>query len=429
MHIKTLQPEIKSLNYLIVAYDISKYKHNFYTHFTIDSESMESEGEIKSPMKSVISHFEDLVKLKETYNFHGVQIVCEPTGGYEKALLRKAREFGFLTQYVSGEATNKAKVIESNDSGKNDQKDARVIHMLAAQGKTLSCTESHDHYGELKFYNRKYEDLSLEAARRKNRINSLVEELFPDISITARQLYNKTMQCVIDTYKLNPYVIANLEWEVFLDVITACYGRKLSKVAAALLERVWRASLSSRLNIMPDWKSNALAEELENSYRLWTAIEDRKKAYKDKMITLVEKTEEWQQVNKAPVSAFMFSRILAESGSWKAYPGIRQLMRYAGLNLREKQSGTYQGQVRLSKKGNSLMRKCLGQMVFSCLVKKKRLYGDFYRQKKEKRNGFYALTCVMRKALRMLFGTYQSGAGYQGQRVFDQTFETNKAAA
>ena len=429
MQIKTLQPEIKSLNYLIVAYDISKYKHNFYTHFTIDSESMESEGEIKSPMKSVISHFEDLVKLKETYNFHAVQIVCEPTGGYEKALLRKAREFGFLTQYVSGEATNKAKVIESNDSGKNDQKDARVIHMLATQGKTLSCTESHDHYGELKFYNRKYEDLSLEAARRKNRINSLVEELFPDISITPRQLYNKTMRCVIDNYKLNPYVIANLEWEVFLEVITASYRRKLSKVAAALLERVWRASLSSKLNIMPEWKSNALAEELENSYRLWTALEDRKKAYKDKMITLVEKTEEWQQVNKAPVSAFMFSRILAESGSWKAYPGIRQLMRYAGLNLREKQSGTYQGQVRLSKKGNSLMRKCLGQMVFSCLVKKNRLYSEFYRQKKEKRNGFYALTCVMRKALRMLFGTYQSGAGYQGQRVFDQPFETNKAAA
>jgi len=147
------------------------------------------------------------------------------------------------------------------------------------------------------------------------------------------------------------------------------------------------------------------------------------------MSALVEKTDEWQQVKNAPVTAFMFSRILAESGSWKGYPGIRQLMRYAGLNLREKQSGTYQGQVKLSKKGNSLMRKCLGQMVFSGLIKKNRLYGDFYRQKKAKRNGFYALTCVMRKVLRMLFGTYKSQAGFQGERVFDQSFETNKISA
>ena len=429
MQIKTLKPEIKSLNYLIVAYDISKYKHNFYTHFTIGSESMESEGEIKSPVKTVISHFENLEKLKETYNFHGVLIVCEPTGGYEKSLLRKAREFGFLTQYVSGEASNKAKVIESNDSGKNDKKDARVIHMLATQGKTLTCTESHDIYGELKFYNRKYEDLSLEAARRKNRISSLVEELFPDISIRSKQLYNKTMKCVIETYKLNPYVIATLKWEVFLEAIRACYGRKLNKAAANLLEQVWRASLSSKLNVISTWKSDALAEELETSYRLWTMTEERKQAYKDKMSALVEQTEEWQQVQEAPITAFMFSRLLAESGPWKGYPGIKQLMRYAGLNLREKQSGTFQGQVKLSKKGNSLMRKCLGQIAFSGLIKENALYGDFYRQKKEKRNGFYALTCVMRKALKMLFGTYKSQAEFQGQRVFDQSFEINKASA
>ena len=63
--------------------------------------------------------------LAEQEGFHGVCVICEPTGGYEKLLLRKAREFGFFTEYVNGEATNKAKVIDSSNSGKNDQKDAR----------------------------------------------------------------------------------------------------------------------------------------------------------------------------------------------------------------------------------------------------------------------------------------------------------------
>ena len=429
MHIKTLKPDIKSLNYLIVAYDISKHKHNFFTHFNVGSASMKSEGEVKSSMKEVTAHFERLEEIKETYGFNGVRIVCEPTGAYEKTLLRKAREFGFFTQYVSGEATHKAKVIESNDAGKNDKKDARVIHMLAVQGKTLTCSERNDIYGQLKFFNRRYEDYSLEAARRKTRINSLIEALFPDSSLTAKQLYMKVIICVVKVYNLNPYIIAEIDWESFLMSITEAYGRTLGKAALKLLRNVWEASLNSKLNIIPVWKSNALAEEVEFAYHLWEKAETMKAIYKKEMTELVDQTEEWKKVKDTPVTAFMFSRLLAESGPWENYPGINQLMRYAGLNLREKQSGTYSGQVKLSKKGNSLMRKCLGQMAFSGLVRKGRLYGEFYQKKKEKRNGFYALTCVMRKALKMLFGTYKSHAVFQQDRVFNQKIQLEKIPA
>ena len=147
------------------------------------------------------------------------------------------------------------------------------------------------------------------------------------------------------------------------------------------------------------------------------------------MVELVEQTEEWQSIEGVPVSSFMFSRILAESGTWKDFSGINQLMRYAGLNLKERSSGTYQGQIRISKKGNSLMRKGLGQMVFSGLIKKGRLYHEIYTKKKEKRNGFYALTCVMRKTLKMLYETYKSQQQFQPSRVFSQKQLNDKISA
>lgn len=58
-------------------------------------------------------------------------MVCEPTGGYERKLLRTARRLGHTTAYVNSEHVAKASVIESGDTGKTDPMDARVISMIA----------------------------------------------------------------------------------------------------------------------------------------------------------------------------------------------------------------------------------------------------------------------------------------------------------
>ena len=52
-------------------------------------------------------------------------------------------------------------------------------------------------------------------------------------------------------------------------------------------------------------------------------------------------------------------------------------MKFAGLNLREKKSGQFTGQVHLSKKGRSSLRAVLGEAVFG-MVKKSAAYGGYY---------------------------------------------------
>ena len=210
-----------------MAYDVSKNKHNYYTSFSVGRENKESEGEMPNKTKSIIKHFTDVRDLADTNGFHGVIVVCEPTGGYEKVLLRIAKTYGFFVNYVNGEATSKAKVIESNDSGKNDEKDARVIHMLAKMGATLSCNIRSDEYGELKYHNAQYEDCSRDGARMKNRVNHLRECLFPDLGITSSQLYSKVVACVVDKYSLNPYLISEERYEDFRKSIEELYPRKM----------------------------------------------------------------------------------------------------------------------------------------------------------------------------------------------------------
>ena len=138
------------------------------------------------------------------------------------------------------------------------------------------------------------------------------------------------------------------------------------------------------------------------------------------MIDVLKQTNEYERLKDTPVIDFMLSRLIAETGSWSDYDDISQLFRYGGMNLIEKQSGTYNGCLKLSKKGNSLMRKIMGQITFSTFIKKGALYADFYQKQKAKKGGFYGLACVMRKSLTMMFGLYKSNTEFNAERVFNQ---------
>jgi hypothetical protein len=113
------------------------------------------------------------------------------------------------------------------------------------------------------------------------------------------------------------------------------------------------------------------------------------------------------------------ARLLGETGPLGDFASWRMLMRYAGLNIRMRQSGRYQGQNKISKKGRPLLRKVLQHIVLP-LVREKCLYGSYYARKKEqeKMPGNKAMTCVSRHFLKKFQGWYRSGEALNRERFF-----------
>ena len=111
------------------------------------------------------------------------------------------------------------------------------------------------------------------------------------------------------------------------------------------------------------------------------------------------------------------ARILAETGPLSDFTSWRMLLRYAGLNIQMRQSGQYRGHYRISKKGRPLLRKILGQVVFS-LVRQTGLYGDYYHRKRLSMPGPKAVVAVMRHFLRKLHGWYRSEQAFDAKRHF-----------
>ena len=80
--------QVKSKNLLNIAVDVSKDELNVYSE--IGSVKIQC---IQDLFPNTISDIENKLKeyiaLAQLNNYDNIQVVCEPTGGYEKKLLRK----------------------------------------------------------------------------------------------------------------------------------------------------------------------------------------------------------------------------------------------------------------------------------------------------------------------------------------------------
>lgn len=174
---------------------------------------------------------------------------------------------------------------------------------------------------------------------------------------------------------------------------------------------------------MPGGYVQVLEEYLYDRLEDYFSVLERKEKITEQMVTILNKLRQDDPLIPPPtpkvISDKNLARLLAETGPLSDFENWRKLMRYAGLNLRTRQSGTFQGQNKISKKGRRLLRKVL-QAIALPLVRRGYLYGDYYHKKKDetKMPGNKAMTVVARHLLRKIYGWYRSGVAFDEKRFF-----------
>ena len=110
--------------------------------------------------------------------------------------------------------------------------------------------------------------------------------------------------------------------------------------------------------------------------------------------------------------------ILAETNGFALFTGSRQLVSYCGYDVVENQSGTHTGKTRISKKGNSRIRRILHMPAF-CVVRYsegnepfRRLYDRTLQRHGHKMKSYVA---VQKKLLVLIYSLWKSGKAYDPQ--------------
>jgi hypothetical protein len=414
MYIKTIKSKNACENKLNLAFDVGKEKLDLYTEVAdhslqdcFDNHTLVIEQKLQEYHQIAINA-----------GYTGINVIAEPTGVYHNKLFRIANKMGAKTAIVNPESVYKFKVIESNDTGKTDRKDCRVIFLLAKFDKTLIHRDINKEYHILRHLHAQYIDLENTYVGLRCKIYSLLEELFPDYSLSLNFIYSNSGRQMVKGFNANPYKIVKYGYSYFYKKMK----KNAPRIRRTTLEKLYRdAQISVKYQLNPFYVT-ILESHFKTLWDDYIFTESNKYEVKLKMEDCYEQLRLSDPALPYPVkgviSKFRIAQILAETGPLSDFKSVNQLLRYAGINMRECQSGNYTGQNHISKKGRANLRRVLGYIVLP-LVKKKALFGVNYHKKRDQgMPGNKAMVAMMRKFLKVFYGWYNSNEPFDIDRIF-----------
>ena len=132
-------------------------------------------------------------------------------------------------------------------------------------------------------------------------------------------------------------------------------------------------------------------------------IKDIEQELKEKVSSDAYVSERLSKVLTIPGVGFITAvTIIAETQGFDNFTSLRQLWSYAGYDVQQKQSGKYKGKTKISKKGNSHIRRAMygpAMAIIRCSQTYKRFYEELVERKGNK---MLALTAVQRKVLGLI---------------------------
>jgi transposase len=417
MYLKT--EKVNKKEKLLVAFDISKDKLDFHTeHTDLQGKIICWEDSFANQSDTIISKLGEISRYSMERGYKGLHVVCETTGGYEMKLLRLARQQGHGTSYVSGESVSKYKMVESNDTGKTDEKDPRVMMVLAKLDKVLSCRHLSGEYLLLRECNRMYDNELKACSQIKGQLHFVLQDLFCDYSFKKDFLYDRSGRALVKHFHCSPYRIVSAGYGPFFKQMKEANKR----IRNMTIKRLWENAQSSQLHCLEAAQVLLLEEHLLNLWEEFLLHEARLERIRQQMIDLYVSLRQKGACVPAPekglMNEFHIARILGETGPVQDFPNANMLIRYAGLNLCERRSGRYKGLVRISKKGRSGLRNVLSLAILA-LVKKTALFGQYYHAKKAAgMQGSKIMVAVMRKFLKVFYAMSKPNAQFNAQRLF-----------
>ena len=390
------------------------------------------DGECRNESRDIRKTLGRIMNEASQYDYHEIRVICESTGVYHRRLLQLAGSLGMRTCLVHGEAVAKYRAIQFADHGKTDLRDPQATLTVARFGRLIKHRQFDRRYAQLRELHRLVLRCEARIKVAKCELHADLRNLFPDLRLDKAVLYGPTGRALLEAFGGNPHPIVAAGWRSFCDTIKA----RSKHTKEATLQSIWRAAQASVLGRDDDVSPSVGEIQARGVRRLYWEISEfsrERQQLEEQMQSIYSELQSVDRRLPSPhrgvVSLRLLSRLVAETGPLEDFRSVAQLMRYAGLNLCERQSGKWRGRTKISRRGRSELRYVLNLMAIP-LVRRQELFGEYYFQKKEtdKMPGQKALTCVMRKLLKMVFGWYQSGRGFDRGRVFVMASRHGKAA-
>ena len=234
---------------------------------------------------------------------------------------------------------------------KNDFRDAEMAAGVFRTGDFTETKLPEGVYADLRSAHSAYFRLVKERTRIINLLKGLLDGLFPEFT----QVFKDPCGCtalVVLSICPSPVDIANMKEEAFVDLIRIGRKGNLMKKKLRILHQVAQTSIG----IKPG--ADSVAMEVSLLINRYCLIKNQVDRLVQSLIQLVDSTEEGKYLLSIPgINYLSVAALLAELGPFKLYHNAKQVIKMAGTNPIELESGgKRRGQTPMSKKGRPRLR-------------------------------------------------------------------------
>jgi transposase len=287
----------------------------------------------------------------------------EPTGHYWYTFAQEILTQGHMIVQVNPYHVKKAKELDDNSPSKSDRKDPKTIAMLVKDGRYQIPYMPHGLFAELRKANNLREEWLVKSWSIKNKVHRWLDTYFPEFTDVFKSWEGKAALLTLKEIPL-PDMIVKLSAEEIVSMWRTEVKRAVGLKRAQELKET--AMYSVGVNEGTEMAFYEMQLLMKEYHEIRTILEDIEMRLEELVLTIpgAARLLEIKGIGIKTAAGF-----LAEIGDISRFNHPKQIIKLAGLNLRENSSGTHKGLTTITKRGRSRLRAILFRAMLPLVAK------------------------------------------------------------
>jgi transposase len=351
-----------------------------------------------------------------TQNLSSIIVGMEPTGHYWLNLAKWLSDQQIEVVLVNPHLVKKNKENRDNTQSKSDIKDALVIADMVKNGYYSFTRTNSETFEQLRVLMSNRDVVVKRLVATINQLHRWVEIVFPELRQVFKDITCKAAMATLRSFP-TPDQLCTLQPE---DIITK--WRELMKRHAGIKKARLLIDLA-KCTVGTKQAINAHKLHLNQLLEEYDLATTQLKTIEQEVIHVLEKIPYAKKLLAIKgISAITLAGILGEAGDLSGFAHGNTLLRHAGLHLAEASSGKWKGQIVLSKRGRSGLRRFLFMATMNLAINNpefKAIHANNVKVKKLKKMKSIMKLCG--KLARILVGIARNGSAYTPEKVLTIT--------
>jgi len=359
---------------LVVGLDIGD-EHNAMGLMNKDGDILGRYPKIFNSRKG-FEYFKKAIEVtKKKHGLKKVLVGMEPTGHYWRKIAYYAKECGYEVRFIKTTSLKHQRELDESSSAKNDLRDAVTITNIVREGKYIDTVIEDGALRELRMLGHLRENIRRKSSAAQNRLRAVIDDYFPELNKLFWSMRSKGLWAILEECPFPEDVIT-----INVKEMAEMIGKRSRRKKQAL-EKAKKVYDLAKESVGLKYVGGADRYRLETCLEEIKQTENQLKDIKEQMEMLLKKipsTEILLSIRGIGViSAAMF---LGELGNPDHFDSAKAIVKYAGYDPVERDSGKNIGRKMISKKGRWALRKCLFFMGIR-MVHQNEFFREYYQQK------------------------------------------------